>query len=178
MQSSFEAVLRSPDLSTRFPLRSPMRVRAWSVAARASFDAWLLSCDVFVSLSEILANPFDARAFDLRPHLAMVTKSARKSCTPFGGPRRLRLSTLTTCSTYELASFAPSLCFHCGRRGSRNVFDCFTKSFRPPLALVHARVWLHLAALPNTPTARVHIQRVVIEKVWRFVSASPPCSSF
>jgi hypothetical protein len=46
----------------------------------------------------------EARAFDLRSHLAMVPKSARKSCTPFGGPRRSHLSTLTTCSTHELAS--------------------------------------------------------------------------
>jgi hypothetical protein len=27
-------------------------------------------------------------------------------------------------------------------------------------------VWLRLATLPNTPTARVHLQRIVIEKVW------------
>jgi hypothetical protein len=40
---------------------------------------------------------------------------------------------------------------------------------RSPLGThVHARVRLRLSTPPNTLTARVHIQRIVIEKVWSF----------
>jgi hypothetical protein len=120
VQSSCEAVPSSPDLSTRFLLRSPRLLAKLGVSRLVR-----LSTPLPGSL-ECLSDP----------------------CEP-SKPTSSRIRAHT---------------FACSR--SRNVYGCFTRSLRLSLAPAHARVWLHLAALPNTPTARVHLQRIVIEKVW------------
>lgn len=120
MQSSCEAVLSSPDLSTRFLLRSP----------------------------RLLAKLGVSRLFRLATSLPGSLECLSDPCEP-SKPTSSRIRAHT---------------FACSR--SRNVYGWFTRSLRLLLAPAHARVWLHLAALPNTPTARVHLQRIVIEKVW------------
>lgn len=120
-----------------------------------------MSRDAFANLSHPCGCS-KARAFDLRAHLAAVARSARESCTPFGGPRRSHLSTLPTCSTHELANS----CSHFRVLTFAQRVRLFHEKLAPLARTRHARVWLRLATLPNTPTARVHLQRIVIEKVW------------